>query len=125
MRFYFASKIGNLTKIKPRSILSSQASVVYNLNLFDYYTKERWKKDDLLEEYKLTSEIKFKKDRIPNGHPYLYKGVIINKSINKCIKSSKLFTNKEEVSVIKVIGSEYNQLIDDTKKYNLSMENFN
>jgi hypothetical protein len=125
MRFYFASKIGNLTKIKPQSLISSQASVVYNLNLFDYYTEEKWKKEDLKEEYKLTPKIKFKKDRIPNGHPYLYKGVITDQTVEKGVKFPKLFTNKEEVSVIKVIGSEYNQLIDDTKKYNLSMENFN
>ena len=44
MRFYFASKLGNLTKVKPLTTISKKPYLIYNLNLTDYYTGKRLKK---------------------------------------------------------------------------------
>jgi hypothetical protein len=99
MRFYFASKFGNITKIRPNSEISNKASMVYKLNLLDYFRK--------------------KKTAVPNGYPHLYKGEIQEKDIEKVGNFSSLFCNKKEVNVMKVIGTEYNKLIDSTQKYSL------
>jgi hypothetical protein len=97
MRFYFASRFGNLTKIRPNSEISNKASIVYKLNLFDFQRK--------------------KKETIPNQFPYLYKGEIKENNIKKIDGISSLFCNKTEVHVMKVIGNEYHQLIDNTQKF--------
>ena len=54
MRFYFVSRFGNLTKIKPNSEITNKASVIYKLKLLDYFRQQ--------------------KESIKNGFPYLYKG---------------------------------------------------
>ena len=99
MRFYFVSRFGNLTKIKPNSEISNKASVIYKLKLLDYFRQQ--------------------KESIKNGFPYLYKGEIKEDKLRKNSRITSLFCNKEEVKVMKVIGIEYNQLIDSTQKYSL------
>jgi hypothetical protein len=111
MRFYFASRIPNIKKVRPNSVLSSNAPVVYNLNRYDFKTGEVWKRDDLETEYNLTPKIKFKKNRTPNGHPFLYRGVITNCTIKKGNDFPKIFKNKYLESVERVKGTEYIDLI--------------
>ena len=64
MRFYFASNMGNIRKLRANSLLSSKASIVYNLSLLDFKSGEK------------LAENRPEKPRIPRTHPYIYKGVI-------------------------------------------------
>ena len=123
MRFYFASRLSNIKKIRPNSLLSSNAPVVYNLNRYDFKTGEVWMREDLEMDYNLTSEIKFKKNKIPNGHPCLYKGVITNCTVQKGKEFPKIFKNKDLVPVERVKGTEYVDLIHSKNKCDYT--NFN
>lgn len=123
MRFFFASRVGNIRKLRPQSLISSDASVVYNMNRYDFKSGKKWSNEDLEVSYNLEKEIKFKKDRIPDGHPYLYKGVIMKTLTEKDEQFPKLFKNKENVVVTRVDSKEYIDLIH-SKKYN-DYTNFN
>ena len=87
MRFYFASTIGNISKIRPNSKLSTNASIVHK-----FMSKK-------------------------NKKTYLYKGNIENLSINKDKDYPIIFTNIKELNVSKVVGIEYSQLIDSSKNH--------
>ena len=123
MRFYFASRVTNIRELRPKSLLSSDASLVYNLNRFDYKTGKKWVNEDLDNQNELTREIKLKKNRVPTGHPCLYKGVIFQEEIEKIEKFPKIFKNKEPVFVEKITGPEYVELILSKEKFNFT--NFN
>ena len=87
MRFYFASTIGNISKIRPNSKLSTNAAIVH----------------------KLMSK--------KNKKTYLYKGKIENFLIKKDKYCPLIFTNIKELNVSKIIGIEYSQLIDSSKNH--------
>ena len=123
MRFFFASRMGNIKKVRARSLLSSEPHIIYNLNRYDFKSGKVWSKNDLEVGYNFGKEIKFKKDKIPDGHPYLYSGVIPNESVEADDQFPKLFKNKKEVVVNKVNSREYVDLICSRRHFDFT--NFN
>lgn len=51
------------------------------MGLYFTNTGRTWKDDDLLKPYRMEEKIRFKKDRIPDGIPTLYKLNITPKNI--------------------------------------------
>jgi len=109
MRFYFASKLGNLTKVKPLTTISKNPCLIYNLNLTDYYTGKKIEKNEKFSKF----------------HPYLYQGIITKDCIGEDKKGGLLFSNKKEISIKRVYGIEYNKLIRHKCNTSNDMTNFN
>lgn len=110
--FYFASKSGNLKFIKPLSQISYWPHVVHNLNLYYPVTGKKWESEDLESEYLLTPIIRFKKNRIPDGIPFLYSGLIKGREMIVDKDYPYLFQNKFNLKVEKMDVTQHSILIN-------------
>ena len=109
--FYFASKSNNVRFIKPSSQISYWPHIVHNLNLYYPSTGKKWESEDLESEYLLTPIIRFKKNRTPDGVPFLYSGVIKGREMIVNKNYPYLFQNKFDISVKRLDVTQHSMLI--------------
>jgi len=112
MNFYFASRVSNLRYIRAGSDLSIWPHIVHNLNRYHIKTGKNWCIEDLSEDYFLTPIIKFKREREPDGIPYLYTGVASEKNLIVDNNFPYQFKNKNRIEVKKMPISQHVLLIN-------------
>ena len=102
MAFYYASRKATEKFVRNKDTLSWYPHLVCNLELYNSKTNKSWEPKDLKKPYMLTSKIEFKKGKVPDSCPYIYRGYIDYSQLGMEEKYPYLFTVKEGVEPIPV-----------------------